>query len=111
MKEFYFSLMTLPLLQKAIFWNCGEHIGRGDCPLSGLPDLAVLLPAGSFCAGGTSSASKKPDLAFRDSTKHLCSSAAQMFAGCVILSANKSRRKKKKIERVYVHPPGTLFQV
>lgn len=55
----------------------------------------MLVPTGSFCAQGTGSCFRKTDLPFGDGTKHLRSSAAQMFARCVILSTNKPGRKKK----------------
>lgn len=45
---------------------------------------------------GVPEAASEKHVPFGDSTKHLCSSAAQMFARCVILSTNKPRGKKKK---------------
>lgn len=92
------------------------------CPVSsthrarrGLSPVGTSCPPACSCkqaasVHGVPEAASEKHVPFGDGTKHLCSSAAQMFARCVILSTNKPRGKKKKSGRVLYALLGPCFK-
>lgn len=91
-----------------------EHIGGGDRTPAGPGarenQMRLCQQAASVHKVPVGGCFRKTDLPFGDSTKHLCSSAAQMFARYVILSTNKSRRKKKILEGLLYTLLGRCFK-
>lgn len=77
----------------------------------GAPEDPTCLRKQAASVHGVPEAASEKHVPFGDGTKHLCSSAAQMFARCVILSTNKPRgKKKKKSGRVLYTLMGPRFK-